>query len=360
MKNAPSFFWPLVLSAFALMLGAVPMSVYAQNLAIQPAARDRIAADCRRQHPNLVFDYVSRQACIDENERIERGRLRQEQEAEDRRVREERAAEERRRREEAVRPCIAAALPSMEEKLATIKTRVNHNMTLDQIKEDLDKFFPTTGEIVFSQRDIFQRVYVNYLPPPCATNFGFLVNVSADRDGNLLRLGVWSQNPPVGYPDDFRADFSRNLTQERLDERERASRIIAEVQERQRQLTLIEQDRRRLAELQRRSEAVRSQLLITSRNTECFSQINCDGYRVIVSVRNNSSEIVRGIRFGFSIIPEGESCPANLSPRVSRQFTLQPGETGTFRWMGSETGMPPAPPTRSIRFCVTVAGVDLS
>ena len=350
MRNSSSFFLPLVLSAFALMLGTVPKSLYAQNLAIQPLTRDRIAADCRRQHPNLVLDYVSRRACIDENERIERGRLREEQEAEDRRRREERAAEEQRRRDEAVRPCIAAALPSMEEKLRTVKARVNHNMTLDQIKENLDPIFPTPGEIVFSQQDIFQRVYVNYLRPPCFTNFDFLVNVSSDRDGNLLRLGVWSRNPPIGYPGHYRTDFSRDLSQERLEERERERRIV-----------MAEQERRRLADLQRRAEAVRSQLMITSRNFECpAGQINCDGYRVTVSVRNNSSEIVRGIRFGFSIIPEGESCPANLSPRVSRQFTLQPGETGTFRWMGYETGMPAAPPTRSIRFCVTVAGVELS
>ena len=331
------------------MLVMAPKGVYAQNLAIPPVTRDRISADCRRQHPNLILDYLSRQACIGENERVERSRLRQEQDAADRRLWEERAAEERRRREEAVRPCIAAALPSMEEKLTTIKARVNHNMTLDQIKEELDPVFPTPGEIVFSQHDIFQRVYINNLSPPCVTNFDFLVNVSADRDGNLLRLGVWSRNPPVGYPGHYRTDFSRDLSQERLEERERVRRIV-----------VAEQERRRLTDLQRRAETVRGQLMITSRNIECPpGQINCDGYRITVAVRNNSIEIVRGIRFGFSIIPEGESCPANLSPRVSRQFTLQPGETGTFRWTGHEAGMPPAPPTRSIRFCVTVAGADL-
>lgn len=360
MRNSPSLFWLAVRCAIALTISVSPKWVFAETLTIQSATRDRIAAECRRQYPSLLGDYLSRQACIDEKERLERGRLRQAQDEAERRRREQQASEERRRREEAVRPCIATALPTIEERLAEIRNQVNHKMTLDQVKEKLDPFFAIPGNIVVSEQDIFEKVYINYLRTPCQTDFYFLVNVSAYRDGNLRRLAVWSENPPMGYPMGLRAHFSRDLADERYEEEASARRIAAAERERQRQAVLQEERLRREADLQRRLEAIRRQLIITSRNVECPYSSNCDEYRVTVSVKNNSKETVRVIRFGFSIIPNSEVCPTNLSPRVDRRFTLQPGETGTFRLSSFDYGMPPAPPTRSFRYCVTIADAEFN
>lgn len=196
------FKWPRYVFLLILLFGIAPIPLLAQTVTIPQSTRDRIAIECRRQHPSLFADYLSRQACINERERLALGMINEEQQELDRRVRHYQAA-------------------------------------------------------------------------------------------------------------------------------------------------------------QRRSDAIRNKLIITNPNLECPSGNNCEAYRVTVSVKNTSNEIVREIWFGFVFVPPAENCPADLSARVRRYFTLHPGETGTFRWSGYEAGMPLPPRSRPLRFCTSIAGVDL-
>jgi hypothetical protein len=313
--------------------------------------REQITSECRRQFPNLIGDYLKRQDCVERLERERREALREQQ-----------RAEERRRREEAARPCIATALPSIETSLIRARNSISQSMTLDEVKTELDRIFDRPGEIVASSNNIFDKVYVNGIYPRCDTEINFLVNVDANCDRQLTRYAVWSNNPPRGYASGFRDDLWRDIAMERQQEQERIRAAQAAEQERQWQAQLAEQQRQRQIEMQQRVAAARNQIVITSRNIECpySTMTRCEGYRVTVSVRNNSRETVRSLKFGFTIMPEDETtCPSSLSPRVTRQFTLSPGETASYVWDAYGAGMPAPPATRQFRYCVTIAEIEL-
>jgi len=82
-------------------------------------AEEEITALCNRQHPSLIGDYLVRQDCVVRETRLARERLRATRER-----------EERDRRELAARPCVAEALPIIEQTIMRARDSLTPNMRL--------------------------------------------------------------------------------------------------------------------------------------------------------------------------------------------------------------------------------------
>lgn len=156
-----------------------------------------------------------------------------------RRLEKQKAIEdEKKRREERARPCISKDVERMETQVKNIKDSIDENMTLDEAKEKITEILGTEILTQPTEFDIKKWVVIGRIPTTCASDFYFLVNVTAIQKGKVLHLGVWSKSAPKGYESGYLTNFSTNFKAERL-RKQRAA----------------EAEKRRAAEAERRREA---------------------------------------------------------------------------------------------------------
>jgi hypothetical protein len=310
-----------VLLLAGLQAGFAQQRTGEDSIRLSRQEEEEVTALCNRQHPSLIGDYLVRQDCVVRETRFARERLRATRER-----------EERDRRELAARPCVAEALPRIEQTIMRARDALTPNMRLQEIRTTLDQIFTPPGQMGISSHDINIQVYIKEIGFNCDTDFYFNINVDIRRDGNSTRFSVWAYNAPVGYPDGSGAEryiarFARNFVEERA-AIERQSRLEAESRAR---ALAEEEQRRQQAEFQRRQTAARAGLRIINREFDCISP-SCDLYRYRITLKNETQEIIRFINFGFNLLYTPETrCPSSSTPRIRRATTLGPGETQMYQ-----------------------------
>ena len=361
-----------VLLLAGLQAGFAQQRTGEDSIRLSRQEEEEITALCNRQHPSLIGDYLVRQDCVVRETRFARERLRATRER-----------EERDRRELAARPCVAEALPRIEQTIMRARDALTPNMRLQEIRTTLDQIFILPGEIGISSRDINVQIYINQIRFNCNTSFYFIIDAYVRRDSDSIEFAVWARNPPVGYTDGSGAEryiarFARNFVEERaaierqsrLEAESRARALAEEEQrrqqaitegERRRQRALAEEEQRRQqAELQRRQTAARVGLRIINREFDCGTS-SCTFYRYRITIKNDSREIVRFINFGFNLLYASETrCPSSLTPRVRRNTVLGPGETQIYEISHFEISveMPVGRPGSSACATIESVGID--
>jgi len=293
-------------------------------------AEEDITALCNRQHPSLIGDYLVRQDCVVRETRIARER-----------VRTTREREERDRRELAARPCVAEALPRIEQTIMRARNSLHSGMGLQEIQNTLDQFFVRPGSVTVSDADITMQVYVNEVRFSCITEFYFSIAVDVRRDGDSTKFTVVAHNAPAGFPEgsggEIRlARFERNFVAERAEEPAR---------------------RAHFAVLRRGAIAQRA-LRVINREFICPNG-DCRSYIYKISITNESTETISSVTFDFYFIENANaSCPVPRPPSsdgfrpflrrwqsdhtirgnsITVRTSLRPGETQIYQWSASDS-----------------------
>lgn len=302
------------------------------------AAEDDIEEACQSLHPRPVYDYLARRGCV---------------QAETRKRREE---QESHAREEKARPCIADDLPRMEDLAAKVRAAVKPSMQLNEVQAALTLVLGTPGENDPATDDIKERVVVHKISTKCNSAFHFLINVRADRQGELRWLRVWSHNAPTGYQSGLDQRYTNDFESQRLQEQYQRSVEEEAVKRAQ------EQRMREIAakEFENRQQNALRSMTISNQTATCtyfavYLGEACKTVRFDLAVTNGSREVITAVSFGWIFLQEpGARCPM-LSAKTTMNLRLQPGETTGMTFLAYD-----GPVSSTINYCLSATGVAVA
>ena len=87
-------------------------------------------------------------------------------------------------------------------------------------------------DIQVTDNDLKRNVLVYSITTKCDSDFNFLINIDDNEDRSLDRFRVWANNSPKGYEEGylkkFYRNFSKEVTQKSIDERNKKNKKIQE------------------------------------------------------------------------------------------------------------------------------------
>ena len=120
--------------------------------------------------------------------------------------------EARAKREEAARPCLAKAIPALENTIKELGNNISHADTLVVAAAKVAKVTGNKFQIEPSENNIKKMIAVDALRSKCVSDFYYLINIVQGEDGKLESFKVWTETPPKGYingnANGYRPEFS--------------------------------------------------------------------------------------------------------------------------------------------------------
>jgi hypothetical protein len=110
-------------------------------------------------------------------------------------------------------------------------------------------------------------------------------------------------------------------------------------------------------EFQRRKESAARNIEIQSRHIQCAVEgiDSCIIYDLTIRVKNQSSELISSLAFGWAFLGKDESmCPSSLPTKHRESINLRPGGITVLNIHGYD-----GPSTKGFRLCVMPTSVEL-
>lgn len=315
-------------------------SIFTANVAAADTEYDQAISQCSIEFPDLVFDYIARSACIEVADKALSSR-----EA-------ERSLEAK---EAVARPCIAAQLSDLEEKLRNLAANIEISppKNVDEAKNSIQMDLGIDAEISIPEDLITDKTIVAFLRPECETRFGYLVNIRLDENEHTRWLAVFAKDPPKGltgfgadgYIEKFSIDFEEEARRSEF-----AARLAAE-------------EMQKTVEGAQRDALVKDILALSNlkvKKVECYYG-SCYDYSVTLDVENRSNSKIQGAE--FAILASGgdqRECYSQSSGNVSVPYlNLLPHETREITFRSGYMGIANGPSTGNIWVCAQLVSVNL-
>jgi hypothetical protein len=303
---------------------AKPIDVKEENL--------KARADCWDKHPDWVFDYFKREACIElRSYQIKK----QTEEA----IAQQKAAQ----KELDNRACLRDFISKTETAITSISGKLNTRMTFDEAVAAVRSTQGMENLAVFTDPEIKYRYLTFNYEAACETKMSFTVNVREpmNKDGSLGDFTVWVYNPAVWYP------VNAHNIKENLSINYGYYRSVWEQIQRDIQLAEEKEGQSKYIELLQSS----------------FQCQYGDACTLTFGIKNNSKYALKSAAISFDVVPRDsqEQCPANPAPRRTLTFSsdsrrgLNAGQT---EWLSAIFTVPYALWQRGVNYCAKVVSVE--
>jgi hypothetical protein len=139
-------------------------------------------------------------------------------------------------------------------------------------------------------------------------------------------------------------------------ERRRAAIAQASFENQQRQANLeLQRKQQALADLERRRLAAVSKVEVLTTSIDCVLSFSCQFFKLSVKIRNNSSETISAVSFGWAFTSQDTTCPSAVPTKTQERINLRPGDTAVLNLDGHDDSS-----NREFHYCVKVSDAQLA